>query len=80
MMAFLQTHSGFVRGVISSNKPNQQVTLSEILESETSEKYFLSPKACLGILRRAAKRGKVLPAMLAEALRSVVGTAARPPK
>lgn len=31
-------------------------------------KYFLSTKACLGILRRAVKRGKELPSLLREAL------------
>ena len=33
------------------------------------EKYFLSPKACQGILNRATKRGKILPPILEEALR-----------
>ncbi|MCE4552770.1 hypothetical protein, partial [Xanthomonas hortorum] len=28
------------------------------------QKYFLSPIACAGILRRAAKRGKCLPELL----------------
>jgi site-specific DNA-cytosine methylase len=38
-------------------------------------KYYLSAKACSGILRRAAKRGKELPAQLARALRAVAGSA-----
>lgn len=66
---FLETHPGFVTGWISSGKQNRQVTLSEILESNVSERYYLSPKACAGILRRAEKRGKVLPETLASALR-----------
>jgi hypothetical protein len=37
------------------------------------QRYFLSPKACAGILRRAAKRRKKLPAVLAAALESVAG-------
>jgi hypothetical protein len=38
-------------------------SLSDILETgDLPQRYFLSPKACAGILRRAAKRGKVLPA------------------
>ena len=37
------------------------------------QRYYLSPKACAGILRRAEKRGKALPAALAAALRSVAG-------
>jgi hypothetical protein len=38
-------------------------------------RYFLSGKACAGILRRAAKRGKTLPPLLESALRSVVENA-----
>ena len=70
-IAFLQKWHGFAGGVISSDKPNQQVLLSEILESETSAKYNLSPKACAGILRRAEKRGRELPIALREALAAV---------
>lgn len=36
-------------------------TLSEILEDNVPEKYYLSPKACLGILRRAKNKGRKLP-------------------
>ena len=39
-------------------------TLSQILLAEVPEKYYLSPKACLGILRRASARGKELPEVL----------------
>lgn len=42
--------------------------LWQILEPHPHRKYFLSRKACLGILRRARKRGKVLPAPLHLAL------------
>jgi hypothetical protein len=71
---FLQNWSGFSRGVISSEKPNKQVNLSEILQLDVSEKFNLSPKACAGILRRAEKRGKELPAPLAQALTLVATT------
>ena len=47
-------------------------SLSEVLEMNALEKYSLSAKACRGILRRAEKRGKVLPNMLQEALTEVV--------
>ena len=47
-------------------------SLSEVLEMNAPEKYSLSAKACRGILRRAEKRGKVLPPMLQEALTEVV--------
>ena len=43
-------------------------TLSQILQTGVPEKYYLSPKACLGILRRASVRGKELPELLKKAL------------
>lgn len=36
-------------------------TLSQILQENVPEKYYLSKKACQGILRRASARGKQLP-------------------
>lgn len=42
--------------------------LSQILEDTVPEKYYLSATAVIGILRRASKRGKDLPAELKEAL------------
>lgn len=48
-------------------------SLSAILETgDHLQRYYLSPKACAGILRRAAKRGKELPAQLMQALLAVV--------
>jgi hypothetical protein len=47
-------------------------SLSDVLETgAVPQRFFLSPKACKGILRRAEKRGKSLPPSLAEALRAV---------
>ena len=48
--------------------------LSDILETvgEHLRKYCLSLKACAGILRRAASRGKDLPARLAVALKAQI--------
>ena len=43
-------------------------TLSQILQAGVPEKYYLSQKACLGILRRASARGKELPELLKKAL------------
>lgn len=43
-------------------------TLSQILEANVPKKYYLSAKACEGILRRAERRGKELPPMLKTAL------------
>ena len=42
--------------------------LSQILEDSAPEKYYLSPKACKGILTRAERRGKELPPELKAAL------------
>ena len=57
------------------------VSLSSVLEPEASipPKYWLSAKACAGILRRALKRGKALPAMLQRALEAVVDSAKADP-
>ena len=43
-------------------------TLSQILMADVPRKYYLSPRACLGILRRASERGKKLPEVLQIAL------------
>ena len=47
--------------------------LSGILEDSgrVPQRFYLSPKACAGILRRAEKRGKKLPAQFEHALRAV---------
>ena len=42
--------------------------LSQILEDSPHPKYYLSEKACLGILTRAERRGKELPPELKAAL------------
>ena len=54
--------------------PNAVVesTLSQILQVDAPKKYYLSAKACLGILNRAERRGKKLPEMLEEALRETL--------
>lgn len=46
----------------------KESTLSEILEMDVPDKYFLSAKACWGILHRAQKRGKEVPLILKMAL------------
>lgn len=50
----------------TGESPNAAVVsrLSQILEVTPQEKYSLSAKACLGILRRAERRGKDLPERL----------------
>ena len=47
-------------------------TLWQILEANAPEKYYLSARACAGILRRAERRGKELPPMLREALEEAI--------
>jgi hypothetical protein len=54
-----------------SGCPNGAVvcSLSQVLETgEIPQRYFLSARACAGILRRAEKRGKELPPALRTAL------------
>ena len=52
----------------ASPSGGQESTLSQILMAKVPEKYYLSPKACQGILRRASARGKELPEVLRKAL------------
>ena len=47
----------------------RESSLSQILQVGVPEKYYLSQKACLGILRRASVRGKTPPKVLEQALR-----------
>lgn len=50
-------------------------SLSDVLETgDVLQRYFLSQKACSGILRRAAKRGKQLPGLLRRALENVAAS------
>ena len=46
-------------------------SLSEILEPHVPRRFYLTAKACKGILRRAERRGKELPPALARALKAV---------
>ena len=55
-------------------------SLSDILETgDVPQRFFLSAKACAGILRRADKRGKKLPEALAIALETTASTAPTSP-
>lgn len=47
--------------------------LSWILEDNAPQKYYLSARACQGILTRASRRGKPLPEVLRQALLDVIG-------
>ena len=50
--------------------PREEIvsTLSQILEETVPQKYYLSQRACQGILRRASSRGRTLPETLKIAL------------
>ena len=50
-------------------------SLSDILEKtgDVGPQYYLTPRACAGILRRAEKRGKELPEQLRRALETAAG-------
>ena len=48
-------------------------SLSRILQDNPLKRYYLTRKACLGILRRAAERGKELPEKLKWALEIQAG-------
>ncbi len=50
-------------------------SLSRILQGAPPTKYYLTPRACLGILRRAFERGKALPKKLERALKIQAGLA-----
>ena len=68
-----ETDGAWLTGFLTLNtgaspSEGQESTLSQILMAQVPEKYYLSPKACLGILRRASARGKELPEVLRRAL------------
>jgi len=67
-----QSRGGFLTPNISAWPNGAAVcSLSQVLEEGSIQpRYFLSAKACAGILRRAEARGKTLPDTLLSALRS----------
>ena len=58
-----------------SPREEKESSLSQILQVNPPSKYYLTRKACLGILRRAFERGKGLPKKLQEALEIQSGLA-----
>ncbi len=64
-----QSHGGSLTPNFGES-PNveKESTLSQILEMDVPDKYFLSAKACWGILSRAEKREKEVPTILKIAL------------
>lgn len=67
------------RGRINTREwPNEPITksLQEVLEQGPFHpRFYMSPKACKGILSRAEKRGKTLPEGLAVHLRAAASRA-----
>lgn len=56
-----------------SPREERESSLSQILEENPPIKYYLTRKACEGILRRACERGRALPPKLERALRIQAG-------
>ena len=62
-------HGGcLMRSIGEFPKEENASTLSQILQVNVPEKYYLSQRACQGILQRASARGKELPEILKAAL------------
>ena len=61
-----------------SPREENESRLSQILEDSAPQKYSLSARACEGILNRAARRGKELPAELRTALEQQAGIGSDP--
>ena len=55
---------------LESHKDAEECSLSGVLMEigEVQQQFYLSKKACRGILKRAKKRGKTLPPLLKQAL------------
>ena len=69
---------GALRGELSTlnfgESPSVAVEsrLSWILEDNVPEKYYLSERACQGVLNRSSRRGKALPEILHTALLDMI--------
>lgn len=55
-----------------SPKEESVSLLSQILEVKVPQKYYLSARACQGVLTRASRRGKALPDLLKTALLEMI--------
>ncbi len=77
-LAYWEIRSPWLGDVLTLNtgvspKDVRGSSLSQILEANVPSKYYLTPRACLGILRRAKERGKELPPQLEMALKIQAG-------
>ena len=60
-------------GITSRPHEITRQKLSEILEQNADTKYYLTPAACSGILRRVDAKGKEIPKLLRDALEAQAG-------
>ncbi|GHU42279.1 hypothetical protein FACS1894111_05950 [Clostridia bacterium] len=68
------SHGGnLIRSIGEFPNVENESSLWEILEPKAHHKYSLSAKACLGMLKRAEKRGKKLPELLSAVLKIQAG-------
>lgn len=67
-MVFPSAGEHLMRNTGEFPKEENESFLSQILMDGVPKKYYLSQKACRGILRRASERGKDLPMVLKAAL------------
>ena len=65
---------GVTRNFTEAPDPVVETRLSQILQYDAPTRYDLSARACQGIINRANKRGKQLPAMLKDALEEVIAS------
>lgn len=69
---------GALRGELSTLNTGEcpsvavESRLSWILEDNVPERYYLSARACQGVLTRASRRGKALPEILHSALLDMI--------
>ena len=68
----LSPGEGWTPNIGESPRDASVSSLSSILEDNVPERYYLSVRACEGIIRRAAAKGKPLPPLLDQALRATM--------
>ena len=60
-----------MRNISASPNDAAASTLSQILQADPHPRFYLSPRACQGILNRAARKNKTMPTPLKQALEAV---------
>lgn len=71
MNAGISRHGGYLTLNIGESHSAEDVSsLYQVLETDVASKFYLSPTACRGILKRAERRDKELPIELKNALES----------